>query len=115
MAIILFGPEGALPVGIGCALTLIEQEVSTIKVRIAEDFRYPAKILYAFEIRIQRWLYLCKQQDNRSIINNRIIEMDQVIEQILNSSLSIDLPPIFTTNASQKKEGEMLTLKGDGK
>ncbi len=54
------------------------------------------KILYAFEIRIQRWLLLCEQQDDCSSISDRIIDMDPVIEHILNSSLTIDLPPIFT-------------------
>ncbi len=41
-------------------------------------------------------------------INNRIIDMDPVIKQILNSSLIIDLPVVFvttTTNPAQKKEG----------
>jgi hypothetical protein len=64
-------------------LALIELEVPTIKVRIAGFFRYPAKIHYAFEIRIQRWLHLCEQQEDRSTINDSIIDMDQVIEQIL--------------------------------
>jgi hypothetical protein len=83
MATILFGAESALAVEMGCALVLIEQEVSTIKVRIVGDFRYPAKILYAFEIHIQCWLHLCEQQEDRSTINNSTIDMDQVIEQIL--------------------------------
>jgi len=109
MVTILFGPESALTVEMGRALALIEQEVSTIKVRIAGDFRYPAKILYAFEIRIQRWLNLCEQQEDRSTINDSIIDMDQVMEQILHSSLTIDLPLVFTTSESQKKEGEIPT------
>jgi hypothetical protein len=71
MATILFGKEGALAVEMGRALSLIEQEISTIKVRIAGDFRYPAKILYAFEIRIQRWLHLTfassKKTDRQSM------------------------------------------------
>ena len=89
----------------GRALALIEQEVSTIKVRIAGDFRYPAKILYAFEIRIQRWLNLCEQQEDRSTINDSIIDMDQVMEQILHSSLTIDLPLVFTTQRIAEKRG----------
>ncbi len=64
MATILFGKEGALAVEMGQALSLIKQEISTIKVQIAGDFRYPAKILYAFEIRIQCWLHLCEQQED---------------------------------------------------
>jgi hypothetical protein len=60
MASILFGEESALVVEIGWAIVLIKQEVSTIKVRIAGDFQYPAKILYAFKICIQCWLCLCE-------------------------------------------------------
>jgi hypothetical protein len=107
MVSILFGEESGLAVEIGRAIGLIKQEVSTIKVRIAGDFRYPAKILYAFKICIQCWLCLCKQQEDQSTINDHIIDMDQVIKQILNSSLTINLPTIFvtdTTNAAQKKE-----------
>ena len=103
MATILLGAASTLAVEMGCALALIEQEVSTIKVRIAGDFRYPAKTLYAVEILIQHWLYLCKQQEDRSTINDSIIDMDQVIEQILNSSLSINLPLVFTTGNAQRK------------
>ncbi len=65
---------------------------------------------YAFEIRIQCWLCLCKQQEDRLAINDRIIDMDPVIKQILNSSLTIDLLIVlFTTatNPAQKKEGDI--------
>ncbi len=112
MASILFGEESVLAVEIRRAIRLIEQEVSTIKIRIAEDFQYPAKILYAFKICIQRWLRLCEQQEDQSTINNHIIDMDQVIEQILNSRFTINLSIIFVTdatNAPQKKEGETPT------
>ncbi len=110
MASILFGEGSRLIVEIGGASILIKQEVSTIKVRIAGDFRYPAKIFYAFEICIQHWLCLCEQQEDQSAINNRIISMDPVIEQILNSSLTIDLPIIFVTAATdpaKKQEGNV--------
>ncbi len=110
MASILFGEGSALTVEIRQAIVLIKQEVSTIKVRIAGDFRYPAKILYAFKIHIQRWLCLCKQQEDRSTINHGIIDMDPVIKQILDSSLTIDLPIVFVTaatNPAQKQEGDV--------
>jgi hypothetical protein len=92
MATILLGAESALTVEMGHMFALIEQEFSTNKVRIAGDFRYPAKILYTFKpLRIAR------------TINNSIIDIDQVTEQILNSSLSIDLPLVFTSGGAQKK------------
>ena len=64
MVTIFFGKEGALMVEMGRALSLIKQEVSSIKVRITGDYRYPAKILYAFEILIQCWLHLCEQEED---------------------------------------------------
>ncbi len=117
MASILFGEESALVVEIRRAIGLIKQEVSTIKVRIAGDFRYPAKILYAFKICIQHWLCLYEKQEDQLTINDRIIDLDQVIEQILNSSLTIDLPTVFVndaTNSAQKTEGETPTPAGAG-
>ncbi len=110
MASILFGKGSALTVEIGCAIVLIKQEVSTIKVRIAGDFQYPEKILYPFKIHIQCWLCLCKQQEDQLAINDRIIDMDPVIKQILNSSLTIELPIVFvttTTDLAQKKERDI--------
>ncbi len=106
---ILFGDESALSVETRHAITSLKTEVSTIKVRITSDYKYPAKILYAFEICIQHWLLMCKQQDNRSSISNRIIHMDPVIKHILNSSLTIDLPPVFTgVNPTQTNRGGII-------
>jgi hypothetical protein len=96
LSTILFGNESALLVKTRRAITPLKTKVSTIKVRIASNYKYPAKILYAFKIRIQCWLLMCEQQDNRSSISDRIINMDPVIKHILNSSLTIDLPPVFT-------------------
>ncbi len=106
MVSILFGEGSALTGEIGWAILLIKQEISTIKVRIKGVFQYPAKILFAFKIRIQCWLRLCEQQEDRLAINNRIIDMDIVIKQILNSSLTIDLRIVFitaVTDPAQKK------------
>jgi hypothetical protein len=106
--LMLFGNKSALRVKISRALVSIKKEVSTIRVQIASNFGYPAKILYSYKIRIQHWLRLCKEEVDRSTINDRIINMDPVIEQILNSSLTINLPPVFTidtTNPTVKEDG----------
>jgi hypothetical protein len=64
MSSILFREESALTVEIQRAIDSLKQEVYTIKVRIASNFRYPAKILYAFKICIQCWLRFGKQQED---------------------------------------------------
>jgi hypothetical protein len=99
MSSYLLGEEMVLTVEIQRAINSLKQDVPTIKVRIASNFRYPAKILYAFKICIQRWLCHCEQQEDQSAINDRIIDMDPVIKQILRSSLTIKLPPVFIVNA----------------
>ncbi len=56
MSSIPFGEASTLMVEIGWAIVSIKQEVSTIKVRIASNFQYPAKFLYAFKICTHCWL-----------------------------------------------------------
>ncbi len=56
MSSILLGEARALTVEIVRAIVSIKQEVSTIKVRIASNFQYPAKIHCTLKICIQRWL-----------------------------------------------------------
>ncbi len=111
MASILVGEESALTVEIQRAIDSLKQEVSTIKVRVASVLdTQPRSSTYVFKLCIQYWLHLCEQQEVRSAINDRIIDMDPVIEQILHSSLTIDLPPVFiikVKNASSKKEGNI--------
>jgi hypothetical protein len=102
---ILFGNESALSIEVRRAITSLNYEISTIKVRITSNHMYPAKILYSFEIHIQRWLQHCEQNEDRSSIDDRIIIMDPVIEHILNSNLTIVLPPVCTdAKTTQTKE-----------
>ncbi len=111
MASILFGECSVLTVEIGQAFVLIKQEVSTIKVGIASDFRYPEKNPLRLQgLHPMLALPLCKQQEDRLAINDRIIDMDPVIKQILINSLTIDLPIFFVTAATdpaRKKEGDI--------
>jgi hypothetical protein len=122
MASILFGEGSALTVEIGRAIVLIKQEVSTIKVRITGDFQYPAKILYAFKICIQCWLCLCKQQEDRLAINDRIINMDQSSSRSSTaaspstspSSLSLP-PPILPRKKKETSPQQVISIKEGGK
>jgi hypothetical protein len=106
VTIVLFGPESALTVEMGRALALIEQEFSTIKVRIAGDFRYPAKILYAFEIRIQRWLNLCEQQEDRSTINDIASSIWTKSWSKSCTAASRSTSPSFSPPANRRKKRE---------
>jgi hypothetical protein len=69
------------------------------KGRIASDSKLPAKILYAFEIRIQRWLGECLKVQDRSMVNDRLVCFDEVFKMVMKSTINVTLPPNFVKPA----------------
>ena len=53
---ILFGTGSSLVAGVNCLANAIKMEKIMFKGSFAPDSDLPTKILYAMEIRIQRWL-----------------------------------------------------------
>jgi len=47
------------------------------------------------EIQIQHWLGECQKFDDRSMVNDRIVDFDPLIKMVLNSSMNVTLPPNF--------------------
>jgi hypothetical protein len=62
---------------------------------IVADRKMPAKILYAMELFIQRWLGECIKYKDRLMVNDRLVCFDEVFETIMNSTMNIILPPNF--------------------
>jgi hypothetical protein len=92
---ILFGPRSAIIAGVKSFVTAILLETIIFKGRIAANSELPAKILYAMEIRIQRWLGECVKFKDWSMVNNRLVSFDKVFETVMNSTMNITLPPNF--------------------
>ena len=92
---ILFGKRSALVEGVKSFASAILTEKIIFKGCIAADCELPAKILYAMEIRIQRWLGECKKYDDRSMVNDRLVCFDEIFEMVMNCSLNVILPPNF--------------------
>ncbi len=87
------------------------------KGRIASDSKLPAKILYALEIRIQRWLGECLKFEDRSMVNNHLVCFDEVFEMVMNSTINVTLPPNFVKPApkSPPTSTGAASAEGDGK
>jgi hypothetical protein len=92
---ILFGPRSALVAGAKSFATAILLEKIIFKGRIASDSELPAKILYALEIRIQRWLGECLKFKDRLMVNDRLVCFDEVFEMVMKSTINVTLPPNF--------------------
>ena len=92
---ILFGSRSALAEGVTSFASTILDEKIIFKGRIAADSKTSTKILYAMEIRIQRWLRECEKYDDRSMVNDRLVCFDEVFEMVMNCTLNVVLPPNF--------------------
>jgi hypothetical protein len=92
---ILFRPRSVIIAGVKSFATAILLEKIIFKGRIAANSKLPAKILYAMEICIQRWLEECVKFEDWSMVNNRLVSFDEVFEMVMNSTMNITLPPNF--------------------
>ena len=74
----------------------MEQIKHIIKAKIVSDHLFVAKIMYAIDIRVQRWLEQCKGASSRCAVDDRIIDFREIISDIGNCRFNIELPPSFT-------------------
>jgi hypothetical protein len=95
IASILFGTGSSLVAGVNYLANAIKTEKIVFKRRIAADSDLPTNILYAMEIRIQRWLAECQTFSERSMVNDRLISFDKIFKMVMNSSLNVILLPNF--------------------
>ena len=78
------------------------------KTHITSDKEFATKFIFAIEIRIQCWLRACIMYDDQSMIDDRLINFDPIIESVLNSTLNIVLPPNFIVAPGQSRQAPLL-------
>ena len=66
------------------------------KAAIVNDEAFPAKVMYAIDIRFQRWLAECKRASDRCEVDDRIIDLSEIGNDICNSRFFVNLPPSFS-------------------
>lgn len=63
---------------------------------MAQDEWFPAKFLFAIDKRFQRWLGQCKRSNvTRLEINDRILDLDNIVDLVLNGTFTMNLPLAF--------------------
>jgi hypothetical protein len=92
---IFFGPRSAIVIAVKSFATAILSEKIIFKGLIAADRETPAKILYAMELRFQRWLGECIKYEDRLMVNDHLVCFNEIFEMIMNSTMNIILPPNF--------------------
>jgi hypothetical protein len=110
---ILFGAGSSLVAGVNSLANAIKTENIIFRGRIAANSDLPTKILYAMEIRIQRWLAECQKFSDHSMVNDCLISFDEIFEMVMNSSLNVILPPNFIKPPPKNPSPEPNPTPGD--
>ena len=110
---IFFSAESALVPSLNSFQKSMMLNKRCIKTRIASDELYAAKILYAVDTRVQRWLQECKIAKERENIDDSIVNFKDLTNDVLNGRFTMQLPLVFMINpATDQKIGGRPTSDG---
>lgn len=93
---IFFGDESIPALAMRRVLLLLGRHKLQFRASIAQDEWFPAKFLFAIDKRFQRWLGQCKRSNiTRMEINDRILDLDDIVDLVLNGTFTMTLPLAF--------------------
>ena len=93
---IFFGKESICTDRLDQLVLLVGRNKKALRDQIALDEFFPSKFLLAVDRRVQRWLRSCQNATvSRSHVNDNILDFDNLLEQVLNGSFHMALPPSF--------------------
>ena len=81
-----------------------KNEKTILKAKIIDDKSLPAKILFSVDSKTQRWLRSCMEADDRSEVNDSIINFRPLVDLVLEGQFVQTLPPVFSMNSNRMKE-----------
>ena len=96
---IFVGANGKSTRGLGDLVKRMKRNASTLKHMISSDPTYPAQICLSVDKRVQRWLAQCEVADDRTEVNDRVVDFDNLFEDILDCRFFCSLPAVFKVRA----------------
>lgn len=93
---IFFGKESMLTESLDQLVLLVGRNKKNLRDQIAIDEFFAAKFMLAVDRRVQRWLKMCENCTmTRKSVNDKVIDFEDLLEQVLNGSFTMNLPPSF--------------------
>jgi hypothetical protein len=93
---IFFGMESICTDRLDQLVLLVGCNKKALRDQIALDQFFAVRFLFAVDRRVQRWLRMCEAATMTcSSINNNVLNFDNLLEQVLNSSFYMNLPASF--------------------
>ena len=80
---------------------------------LAEDQLFTAKFLFAIDTRIQIWLKMCEIKEFREDVDDKLLNFDEVLNQVILRTFSITLPPSIK-HIFEKKHPKRTDQDSDG-
>ena len=116
---IFMGEDSVLAEALSLFLKGMTKYSHSYKVKIESEKSFPAQILYAIDCRIQRFLVECKRADDRSDVDDRIIDLREITNDVVNNRFYTSLPSAFQvtnpdTNTSSNSSSPKRKAGDDG-
>jgi hypothetical protein len=93
---VFFGDESVFSTSLRQLLITIGRNKKTFRDHIALDDLFVAKFMFTVDRRIQRWLGMCERTTvSRSQVDDRVLQFDNLLEDILNGQFNMTLPVTF--------------------
>ena len=115
---IFFGPNAEPTKGVKSFSNALRAKRAIIKSMMASRASLAAEILYALDLRFQRFLDSCRMAKDRSEVSNLLVNFDDLVNSILDRSFSRTLPSSFkasTTDTADDTEADGNNDVGGGK
>jgi hypothetical protein len=99
---IFFGEDSVCTLNLNQLLTMIGRNKKSFRDQIALDNFFAAKLLFAIDKQVQRWLRSCESAHNSCTqVNDRILQSKDLINTVLNGTFHMNLPPSFAKVCGQ--------------
>ncbi len=93
---IFFGRESTCTDKLDQLVLLVGRNKKALRDQLALDEFFAAKFLLAVDRRVQRWLRSCQNATlSRTHVNDNVLDFENLLEQVLNRSFNMVLPPRF--------------------
>jgi len=90
---IFFGPDSIATLAVKSIIEEVAEQKIKFKKASNRDKTFATRFLYAVDVRFQEFLHLCKLAKNRDDIDDRILDVSDLIKGVRFGSFSMDLPP----------------------
>ena len=93
---IFFGKESICTVKLDQLVILVGRNKKALRDQIALDEWFAAKLLFALDKRVQRWLRSCKNATvSRAHVTDYVLDFENLLEQVFNGNFHMVLPMSF--------------------